>query len=58
MAFSGSAGSRGLPPRSAYDCGGTPTGVQGAEPLAFLRHSSALCAQNREKVTERVRIER
>jgi hypothetical protein len=26
---------RGLPPRSAYDIGGTPTGVQGAEPLGL-----------------------
>ncbi len=24
---------RSLPPRSAYDSGGTPSGVQGAEPL-------------------------
>src|SRR5580704_3693306 len=26
---------RGLPPRSANDIGGTPTGVQGAEPLGL-----------------------
>jgi hypothetical protein len=27
---------RELPPRSENDSGGTPSGVQGAEPLAFF----------------------